>query len=188
MKLPRWLINFSAHTMLHNKFPWVVYRPDIHRVRGEQVRKVLDIIRPGDILLRRFDGYLNTIFTPGFWGHAGVKVSGNDVVHAISKGVTREDILNFCRCDAICVLEPYTATLKQRDDAVQKAEELAEKNIPYDFEFSSNNETYYCTELVSVIYNSIFLDDYEEIAGNLILTPDGIRHSRSVRLKLEIKP
>jgi len=39
--------------------------------------------RPGDILLRRYTGFLNTLFTPGFWGHAAICVSSSEVVHAI---------------------------------------------------------------------------------------------------------
>lgn len=47
----------------------------------------------GDILLRRYDGYVNTLFTPGFWGHAALCVSANDVIHAVGVGVVREDLM-----------------------------------------------------------------------------------------------
>lgn len=185
MKLPKWILEFSGHTMIHNRPPWFVYRPDIHRVRGPQVRQVLDVICEGDILLRRFDGYLNTVFTPGFFGHAGIYVGFNQVVHAIGTGAEVEDILNFCRCDAICVLEPLGCN---KEAAIDCALDMANKNVPYDFDFKSDNETYYCTELVDKADNGIFYNDYQVVAGNLVLTPDGIRFSKWVRVKLEIKP
>ena len=194
MKLPKWIIELTGHTMIHNRFPWIVYKPDIHKVRGEHVRQVLGEVEAGDILLRRFDGYLNTLCTPGYWGHAGVYVGDNQIVHAVGKGVISEDILNFCRCDAICVLAisphnrfmPYASMA--RDAAVKKAQIIAAKKALYDFDFEAGNEKYYCTELIDQIYNGIFYADYEKIAGHYILTPDGIRHSNQVREKLEIKP
>ena len=100
MRIPKFLIEFTGHTMLHNRPPWFVYRPDIHKVRGPDVRRILDIVEPGDILLRRFDGYLNTLFTPGYFSHAGIFVGSNQIVHAVSQGTIQEDILNFCRADA----------------------------------------------------------------------------------------
>jgi len=187
MKIPRWMIEFTGHTMLHNRPPWFVYRPDIHKVRGADVRRILDIVEPGDILLRRFDGYLNTIFTPGFWGHAGGYVGGNQMVHAVSQGTISEDILNFCRSDAICVLEVLVSG-EEKATAVQRLKDSSENCVPYDFDFSRKNQTAYCTERVDIAYGGIFYDDYVKKFGQLILMPDGIRNSKRVKVKLEVKP
>jgi len=187
MKIPQWMIEFTGHAMLHKYPPWFMYRPDIHRVRGSDVRWVMESLRVGDIHLRRFDGYLNTILTPGFWGHAGIYVGRNQVVHAVSEGVILEDILNFCRTDAVCVLTPLT-TWDEVLIAVDRARAAADENILYDFDFSSNNEKQYCTEMVDIAYSNLFNEDYVEKMGQLILMPDGIRNSKKVFLKLEIKP
>jgi len=187
MKLPKWILEFSGHTMLHKYPPFVIYRPDIHKVRGPHVRLVLDMVQPGDILLRRYDGYLNTIFTPGYWGHGGGYTGDNQMVHAVSQGTISEDILNFCRADAVCVLEVNVSD-EEKALAIQRLNAAADKNIPYDFDFSVMNETYYCTELLDVAYGGIFYKDYQMVAGQLVLTPDGIRYSKRVRLKLEINP
>ena len=184
IRIPKFISEFTGHTYLH-KYPlWFVYRPDVHRVRGNDVREILNIINPGDILLRRFDGYLNTVFTPGFWGHAGAYVGGNQVVHSVSEGCIQEDILNFCRADAIAVLAPYTGT--NVAEAIKKAKDYADENVPYDYQFSETNKKYYCTELVDAIYNGIFFADYTETVGGMILMPDGIYNSKAVRLKLQI--
>ena len=190
MKIPRWMIEFTGHTMLHNRPPWFVYRPDIHKVRGADVRRILDTVEPGDILLRRFDGYLNTIFTPGFWGHAGLFVGNNQIVHAVSQGTISEDILNFCRADAVCVFSVVNLThpKPQIRLAVDRAIAAADENIDYDFDFSGLNETYYCTELIDVVYGYLFAQDYVKKFGQLILMPDGIYKSKQVSIKLEIRP
>ena len=188
MKIPKALIKFTGNTMLSKYPPWVIYKPDIHRVRGADVRRVLDIVEAGDILLRRFDGYLSTILTPGYWGHAGLYVGRNQVVHAISQGTIQEDILNFLRTDAVCVLTLKDITADEITEAILKAKAAANKNIEYDFDFSECNEKYYCTELINAVFNHSFIYDYQEVWGQMILTPDGIRYSEEVRVKLEIKP
>ncbi|MDT8376454.1 MAG: hypothetical protein RQ867_06905 [Mariprofundaceae bacterium] len=54
------------------KFPlFLVYDPSSYRVRGEDVREVIDIIRPGDVVLRSYDNYLDGLFIPGLFSHVG---------------------------------------------------------------------------------------------------------------------
>lgn len=185
MKLLRWMLEFTGHMMLHNRPPWFVYQPDIHKVRGPDVRRILDVVEPADILLRRFDGYLNTILTPGFWGHGGGYVGDNQMVHAVSQGTISEDILNFCRADAICVLE-VDVSAEEKALAVQRLKISAEEKVPYDFDFSRKNKTAYCTERLDIAFGGIFYADYVETFGQLVLLPNGIRYSKHVKVKLEI--
>jgi len=184
MRIPHCISKLSGHLYLHKYPGWVIYRPDVHRIKGYHVRQVLGVVAPGDILLRRYDGYLNTICTPGYWGHAGLYVGDNQVVHAVEAGVVIEDILDFCRTDAICVLIPNC----DHKIAVDIALNLAAKKIGYDYDFDYGNEKYYCTELIDKCCQWIFLEDRIEKLGNLILIPDGIRSSKMATMKLEIKP
>lgn len=164
---------------------WFVYRPDVHRVRGKDVRQVMECVQPGDILLRRFDGYINTVFTPGFWGHAGLSVGDNQVIHAVSTGTITDDILDFCRTDAVAVLEPLLTHYEKRR-AVHQAKAFAREGIPYDYAFSSDNIALYCTELVDYAYSRVFNASYSWKMGRAILMPDGLRRSPLVRVRLEI--
>lgn len=189
LKFPKWMIEATGHIYLHKYPMFLLYKPNIHKVRGEDVRKILDIVEPADILLRRFDGYLNTIFTEiigkSFWGHAGTYIGNNQMVHSVSVGCITEDILNFCRADAVCILEPiYPEVNKQ--EIVTKAKLMAQMGMPYDYEFSSTNDAFYCTETVDMINNRAFDKDYIMKAGNKVLTPDGIYDSMAVKLKLQI--
>ena len=112
----------------------------------------------------------------------------NQVVHAVSQGTIQEDILNFCRADAVCVLCVVNISYEDITRAVARAKAAAEKVVDYDFDFKSGNETYYCTELIDMAYNGIFYNDYQETMGQLVLTPDGIRNSKRVIARLECKP
>jgi uncharacterized protein YycO len=169
--------------MLTKYPPWFVYKPDIHRVRGEDVRRVLDAVQPGDILLRRFDGYLNTIFTPGFWGHAGLYLGDNQAAHAVSQGCIEEDILNFCRADAVAVLRLIDGDSER---VCAQAKLIIGMHVPYDFDFSGTNDTFYCTEFVDVCCDHDFRHDYTMVAGHRILTPDAIYHSSQTDLVIQV--
>ena len=104
-----------------------VYDPGSYRVRGYEVRQVLEQIRPGDILLRGYNKYLNGYFIPGNFSHAGLYLGQVEpcdkpdgelpenfeqhfrpgrqmVVHSMAHGVFMEDVIDFCRCDKLLIL------------------------------------------------------------------------------------
>lgn len=105
---------------------WMVYDPGSYKVRGAEMRTIGELLQPGDILLRKYDGYLDGRFIPGFFSHVGLYLgevlpsdeplvddprvkrcfaSGSHmVVHSMAEGVFMEDVLNFLRCDYIGVL------------------------------------------------------------------------------------
>lgn len=182
-KAPKFLLKMTGDIFLYRYPLFLTYKPHHHKVKGHEVRQILDVTQAGDILLRRYDGYLNTIFTPGFYGHSGLAVAKKLVIHAIGKGVVCEDILDFCRADSVVVLRQSGLTAP----AIAKARQLEKERTAYDYEFMSNNRTVYCTEFVDVCYGGLFQDDYEIMAGNRILLPDGIRHSDKVDMIIEFK-
>ena len=187
IELPKFLIRMTGNTYL-SKYPfWITYKPAHHKVKGYEVRKVFDVIKDGDILLRRYDGYLNTMFTPGFWGHAGLYIGGNKVIHAVGVGVIKEDVLDFCRTDSVCVLRIKDSHNHLIDRSIDIVSKMLDEKVKYDYKFSDKNKLVYCTEMINMSFDGIFYDDYEEVASNFILTPDGIRYSRMVKLIMEIK-
>ena len=98
------LINSTADIHI-SKYPmFVSYKPKFHKLNGTQIRDILNKLQPGDILLRSYDGYLNSILTPGFWSHSAIYMGENLVSHVVKAGLEIEDILNFCKTDHICVL------------------------------------------------------------------------------------
>ncbi len=187
LQLPKWLIKLSGELFLHRYPGWLVFKPHHYAMSGPDVRKVLDAAQPGDILLRRYDGYVNTLFTPGFWGHAALCVSANDVIHAVGVGVLREDLITFCRTDSVAVLRVKDATPKMIQRAIACAEAHEKARTAYDYQFDDKNHAVYCTELVNVCYNGWFNEDFEVAAGNCILCPDGIRRSSRVSSVVECK-
>jgi len=182
-KMKHGAIAFTGHTMVTKSPPWVIIHPDQHKVKGRDVRSILGVLDPGDILLRRFDGYLNTIFTPGFWGHGAVYLGNNEIGHAVGTGTCTEDILDFCRCDAVAVLELVGG---DRDRIVTQARLMASMHIGYDYDFMGTNDTYYCTEYVDMCCDHAFNSVYKMVGGHRVLLPDAIFNFHGVRVKLTV--
>ena len=131
-----------------------------YKLKGVAYRKLCVLFKPGDIILRRFDGYLSSYMIPGFWNHAGLYI-GDDgenkeqVIHAVSEGVIQEDILNFMRTDHMLVLRLSEDKKGQGTAAaIEKAKSIV--GCPYDFGFDfKDTNRFSCTELVAHCYPGV---------------------------------
>lgn len=55
------------------RFPFfLVYDPGSYQVKGDDVRALLGVLQPGDILLRAYSNYLDGKFIPGKFSHAAL--------------------------------------------------------------------------------------------------------------------
>jgi hypothetical protein len=137
-----------------------------YKVKGPEMRKVIDELQEGDIIMRRYDRYVSGWFIPGFWTHVGMVVSDKTIIHAMTKGVIEEDAMTYLRADHIMVLR--VGNKKFIKNAISKAKDMLGKE--YDFLFdSADDERLYCTELIKRCYPKIF----SEMEGQAI-PPDEI--------------
>ena len=141
------------------KWPmFVVYDPNGYDVRAAGIRKAMSLVRKGDILVRRYKNYLDGYFIPGRFTHSGVYVGDGIIIHAMSDGVQKIDILDFLRCDGFAILRPKDKIGRDIREIRAKAVDIAHSYLgnEYDFDFEveepSNdrrpNEKVYCHELV----------------------------------------
>ena len=86
----------------------MAYDPEPYYVTGYDLERIMNLVRPGDILLRGYDKYLDGKFIPDTRGysHAGLYIGNNLVVHAVAPYVQETHILDFCQADRIMVLHP----------------------------------------------------------------------------------
>lgn len=157
------------------KFPlFIVYDPGSYRVKGEDIREVINIVQPGDILVRGYVNYLDGYVIPGFFSHAGLylgavpenasqnlnpqqlkdfKAGEQMVIHAMAEGVFMEDVINFCRCDYMLILRRNPALENEESQKITFGKvfekSLANLGKEYDFKFDFDNfNKLSCTELV----------------------------------------
>ena len=170
---------------------------------AETVRaEIRPLLKPGDILLTRRDGYLSNTFLPGFWGHAAIYLGAPDEIRALGvdpdlekalagyEGGKDRDGFSFAAIEAIgegvrfssaefaldansvAVLRPKV-TEEQKRTAIRRAMEL--RGVPYDFSFDlASQDKIICTELVYRAYAPHLDVPFEEVMGRKTLKPDGM--------------
>ncbi len=119
---------------------FIVYDPGSYHVKGHDTRRVMELVQPGDILIRGYMSYLDGYFIPGYFSHAGLylgkvlpehkelvpSAKGKDlfragdqiVAHAMAEGVFMEDLISFCRCDYMAVLRFPEQFARRRETLV----------------------------------------------------------------------
>jgi len=158
---------------------WFTINAVGYKLKGEHYREIVNLIQPGDILIRRFEGYIDKWFIPGFWNHAGLYI-GNDeekieqVVHAVSDGVIQEDLLNFMRTDHMLILRAPEKT----QEAIEKAKSIVGSPYDFGFDFSDTNR-FSCTELVSYCYPGLVVGS-KRLGKQVIVADD---FYKCIRLK-----
>lgn len=150
-------------------FRWpmfVVYDPCYFRMTGGKILDVVRVLKPGDVLLRGYDGYLDGRFirSKRSYSHAGVYVGGNEVVHAVAPKVEKTGVVDFCECDRVAVLRPRKGAKK----AVAAALRFLDDGVPYDFFFGKGTSALYCFELARECYPGF------EIGTTRISAPFGL--------------
>lgn len=100
---------------------------------GDKVLEIMDILWPGDVVLRGFNRYLDGKFIPDplKYSHGAIYVGNSKLVHAVAQGVSEINIVDFCQCDRIAILRPK----KCKSQAITKAKKFLKDKIPYDFGF-----------------------------------------------------
>lgn len=163
-RIASWLANISIY-----KFPFFVMFGDVHyKIKSDSIREIISVLKPGDVLLRRYDHYLSSLLVPGYWSHVALYVGDDQVIHAVGAGVVKEDILMFFRCDDVCVLRCDDQALVK--EAVFVAYEQLAAGVGYDYAFDLNcSKKFYCSEFVSYCYNRPKFNDFK---GKYLLPDD----------------
>ncbi len=159
---------------------WFTINATGYNLKGEHYRKVSKIIQPGDIVIRRFEGYIDKWFIPGFWNHAGIYI-GDDgdkpeqVIHAVSEGVIQEDLLNFMRTDHMLILRhPPGEKGSKINKAIKSAKSIVGKPYDFGFDFKDTNR-FSCTELVAHCYPNVVKG--KKKLGKLVIVADDFNNS-----------
>ena len=151
---------------------FVIWGSSAYKVKGPDMRKILDVIKPGDVLLRVYRHYIGSVMVPGYWSHAALyagEIEGKPdrVIHMLGAGICNEDLLTFMRCDGVVVLRCKKPDLIV--PAIAKAKAYLEAGTDYDYGFIRGDVQLYCSELIYQIY-----DKPAEITYKNYILPDDL--------------
>ena len=139
---------------------FIVYDPQGYDVKAAGIRKAMSFAKRGDVFVRRYRNYLDGYFIPGRFSHSGIYIGCGIIIHAMSGGVQKIDILDFLRCDGFAILRPVEKDGRDLSEITEKASKIAHMYLgnEYDYDFKVEepgkkpSEPVYCHELVRKCY------------------------------------
>lgn len=153
----------------------VLFGKTSYNINGKDMREIISLIQPGDVLLRAYTNYVSSFFIKGAFSHAGIYIGENKVLHVMSEGILEEDILTFMRTDRLAVCR-FNDPVVVVESAIERAVAQYNKGSEYDFYFDTScSKRFYCSEFVDfclgypirimngddgkIVYPDDFLDD-----------------------------
>lgn len=121
-----------------------------YEIDGEEYYQIISNLAPGDVFLTKARGEFTNLFNPSKgYSHGAIyvgKFDGRDyVIEATKKGVQMCDLVSFLTSkDGVMQLR----AIVDIDDTVLRNESMKLSGKKYDYEFESNDDEYYCFELV----------------------------------------
>ena len=149
-------------------------------ISGAEQRAVMNLLRPGDVLLGRFTHHLTAVLIPGDWDHAAIYVGDGLVVHITGEGVSTQDVLEFMERDGVAVLRFKEVTVFGPGPTVigsllDYSKGMLNKGIEYDYLCNFLNSTRLgCSELVQRGFVYAFGNAKEKAAIDLKNKPTWI--------------
>ena len=143
------------------KYPFfIIYDPDNYKIKGDKIEDLMNIVEPGDVIIRGYDAYIDSYFIKSErkYSHAGLYIGDNKIIHAEAPCVQVENIIDFCRCDRVAVIRPR----KYKRRAIQHAKNFLRDEVAYDFAFNHGKETLYCFELIKECYDKLDINRVEQ--------------------------
>ena len=153
--------------------------------------KALKLLQPGDVVLRGFDNYLDGYFIddPHGYSHGAIYIGKGKIIHAIAEGVSEINVLDFMKCDRVCILRPS----KHQQKAIRLAKKFLADNVPYDFNFKEGASSVYCFELCALCYPKLDVQriKFKKLFGLLkrnAYLADSFRKSKDFTIVFEHNP
>ena len=154
---------------------------------GEEMVRLRQVIRPGDIIFSRDPHKITTLLIPGQWSHVGIVVDDFMVVEALpGKGVVASYLHDFCQsAREVALARPYLDNRSTPDLRIKGAIDRALDSIgtKYDGMFTIGPKALYCAELIDHAYRDSIQFDWSDVwgIGMPYLTPDGVFDGYDVR-------
>jgi uncharacterized protein YycO len=175
-KIQTKFLQWFSHIKVYKTPLWLTVGPTSYKLKGDDYYSVRDQLRPGDILLRGYDNYLDGFFIPGKYSHAGIYVGDEKVIHAMTPAVQYTNLVDWMRCDRMAIVRPNVSH-SWCEMAVEDA--IGYLGVPYDYNFDFGNTAdvrFSCSELVYKCYKPVRKElgwDLKNAGlGKMVFTPD----------------
>ena len=121
------------------------------RCSGLDLAYIMDVVKPGMIVLSRREFQISNFFIEGHWTHTALIMPGEKVIEATINGVIMNELPKFfLTVDDFVILRPRFCSIKEMENACSFASEIV--GSPYSWDFNNSDDSFYCSELVLKVY------------------------------------
>jgi uncharacterized protein YycO len=115
------------------------------------LEKIHPLLHPGMVILTHKEYEFTNLFIKGYWTHAAMAVSHDQIVEATGNGVEARSLHDFIIChDDYIILRP---TFCGPDTMVRASEYVRQVvGFPSNYRFMPGGRNFYCAELVYWAY------------------------------------
>jgi len=144
MRLKKLIIDSIGNIRIY-KGGIILFGDSTYKLKGPDVREITNLLAPGDLVLNSHSHYVSSLFIKGDYGHVGVYVGDNQIIHVKTTGIEKNDILTYLRADGAAIVRLTDQSIVP--DMIQKAYEQLAKDVEYDYDFDKqDDEQFYCSE------------------------------------------
>ncbi|MDY6994343.1 MAG: hypothetical protein SVR94_17295 [Pseudomonadota bacterium] len=120
------LFMLFSHIKVSKRPLFLAYKPQQFALKGIHTREIMQRVKPGDILVRAYNDYLDNYFLPGTFNHVGFylgtvteahlkqiaqlsqpnlyQTGEQMVIHALGQQLYLDNLIDFCRCDGLAIM------------------------------------------------------------------------------------
>lgn len=143
-------IMISPFSRIANKINWRFGRK--FRFQDNYTEYIGNKLKPGMVVLSHKNYELTNLFIKGYWTHAAMVVSNNEIVEALSSGVMKNEVNSFfSKSDDFIILEPTVFDADIRNKAISYIK--TKIGSPYNFSFIQCDDKFTCSDLVTRAYD-----------------------------------
>ena len=144
-----------SQEVILNALSRIKYLPGTFKIKGDQTRELINSCEAGDILLKGYRGYGDSLFRKGRYNHAGIYLDSEHISHVVNGGVDTIDVIDFCRCDRLLILRLDIDIMDREyfiDHCLRRCEQFIEVTTRYDCEFQGICHRLYSLDLIQMAY------------------------------------
>lgn len=166
----------SPASRLANKISWRFGRK--YRFQNNFQSIISNKLKPGMIVLSHKNYEFTNLFIKGYWTHAAVIVTKNEIVEALSSGVMQNKVKDFfSTSDDFIILEPINMDERSKEEAIRFIKNKV--GSPYNFSFIQSDDKFTCSDLVGRAYKIPIPENVEDASESFsfinYLTSDVLR-------------
>lgn len=182
-------MNFLRHILLKIAYPFLRFmevagKPE-PKVPAAYWHSIEHVAQAGDVLLSRENWRSTNLIIPGFWAHAAIYAGNGVVIEAIGLGVQAVPFVKWVLGkDHAALLRFKNVPPEKRTLAGMYA--FGQIGRPYDYDFASGTQAWYCAELVWYSHECVLRPDnpftLRKTWGVDTVTPDDFYRSDKLEL------